>query len=142
MQIKILLLMGCCVISSSIFSQEIGRITTGNHSISLLKSNDSYTCVYSDLNSNSTGIIEKSFYFPNKETVYNIIMYGFESKNNHQVFVQTDERTIIKFEYIRIKGELLLRINHNDLDSNIIGSSAYLTEKQIKKLFGRKINFG
>lgn len=134
--------MGCCVISSSIFSQEIGRITTGNHSISLLKSNDSYTCVYSDLNSNSKDIIEKSFYFPNKETVYNIIMYGFESKNNHQVFVQTDERTIIKFEYIRIKGELLLRINHNDLDSNIIGSSAYLTEKQIKKLFGRKINFG
>lgn len=142
MQIKILLLMGCCIISSSIYSQEIGKITTGDYSVSLLKSNNSYTCMYSDINSESTNMIDKSFYFPNKETIYNIIIYGFENKSNHQVFVQTDENTIIKFEYKRIKGQLLLKINHNNLEDNTIGSSAYLTKKQVEKLFGREINFG
>ncbi|MCF6280439.1 MAG: hypothetical protein L3J14_08845 [Flavobacteriaceae bacterium] len=142
MQIKILLLMGCCLISSSILSQEIGKVTTGNHSVSLLKSNNSYICMYSDINSESAKTIDKSFYFPNKETIYNIIMYGFENKNNRQIFVQTNESTIIKFEYKRIKGQLLLRINHNNLENNVIGSSTYLTKKQIKKLFGREINFG
>lgn len=142
MQIKILLLAVFCIISTSIYSQEIGKVVRGDHYISLLRSSNSYTCLYSDLNSESLNTIHKSFYFSNKETIYNIIMCGFENKNSHQVFVQTDESTIVKFEYKRVEGELLLKINHNNLDDNIIGSSTYLTKKQVRRLFGKEVNFG
>lgn len=142
MQIKILLLAIFCVLSTSIYSQQIGKVSVGKNSVSLLKDNNSYVCVYTDISSKTSTSSNKSFHFPNKETVYNIIMYGFENKNNHQVFVQTNEMTIIKLEYKWIKGELLLKIKHNNLENNAIGLSTYLTKKQIRKLFGRKINFG
>jgi hypothetical protein len=140
MRIKILILMGLFCLSTSIFGQEIGRVIIGNHSVKLLKSNDLFACVYSDLNSKV--INHKSFNFPIKETIYQIMMDGFNTNNSHQVFVQTDENTIVKFDYKIIDGQLKLAINHNDLYTQLIGVSTYLTQKQVRSLFGITTNFG
>jgi hypothetical protein len=140
MRIKILILIGIFCFSTSVLSQEIGSIVSGNHSVKLFKSNDLFACVYSDLNSKV--INHKSFNFPIKETIYQIIMDGFNTNNSHQVFVQTDENTIVKFEYKFIEGQLKLAINHNNLYTQLIGVSTYLTQDQVRRLFGITINFG
>jgi len=135
MQIKTLIYF--LLISSSIFGQEIGQAKSGNHSIKLLKSNNLFKFVYSDINSKAYND-EKSFNFPNKETLYSIIMNGFNNHNSHQVFVLTDKDTVVKFEYNKVRGVVWLKINHNNLKNKMIGISAYFNKEQIIKLFGEK----
>jgi hypothetical protein len=135
MQIKLTLIL--VLISSVIFGQEIGHVKNGRHSVRLLKSENLFSWVYSDVNS-GTEHIEKSFNFPNKETVYNIIIEGFEKINNHQIIVQTDQDTVVKFEYKKIKGEMRLNINHNNLNSKTAGTSTSLSRKQLIALFGKQ----
>jgi hypothetical protein len=142
MRIKILILIGIFCFSTSAFSQEIGSVSSGKYSVKLLKSNNLFACVYSDLNSTSEDIHHKSFNFPIKETIYQIIMDGFKTKTSHQVFVQIDENTIVKFQYKIIDDQLKLSINHNDLDKQLIGISAYLTQNEVRRLFGIEVNFG
>lgn len=133
MQMKIILFF--LLISCSIFGQEIGHVKNGKHSVKLLKSENLFSWVYSDVNS---GIkhLEKSFNFPNKETIYNIIIEGFENSNNHQIIVQTDHDTIVKFEYKKIKGKMLLNINHSTINSKTAGKSTSLSREQLTTLFG------
>ncbi|PKP10186.1 MAG: hypothetical protein CVU08_13875 [Bacteroidetes bacterium HGW-Bacteroidetes-3] len=135
MQIKILLFF--LLISSSIFSQEIGSVKNGTYSVKLLKMDNLFSWVYSDVNSGKSHT-EKSFNFPNKETIYNIILDGFEIKNNHQIIVQTDQDTVVKFEYKKIKGEMRLNIIHNNLISKIAGTSTSLSRQQLRTLFGKQ----
>lgn len=134
---KIKLTLFLILMTSSIFGQEIGHVKNGRHSVRLLKSENLFSWVYSDVNS-GTEHIEKSFNFPNKETVYNIIIEGFEKINNHQIIVQTDQDTVVKFEYKKIKGEMLLNINHNNLNSKTAGTSTSLSRKQLIALFGKQ----
>ncbi|MDO9037347.1 MAG: hypothetical protein Q7U59_03260 [Lutibacter sp.] len=135
MQIKLTLFL--ILMTASIFGQEIGHVKNGKHSVTLLKSDNLFSWVYSDVNS-KTNHIEKSFNFPNKETIYNIIIEGFENINNHQIIVQTDQDTIVKFEYKKIKGEMLLNINHHNINSKIAGTSTSLSRKQLTALFGKQ----
>ncbi|PKP37571.1 MAG: hypothetical protein CVT98_05925 [Bacteroidetes bacterium HGW-Bacteroidetes-15] len=125
------------LISSSIFGQEIGSVKNGKYSVKLLKSDNLFSWVYSDVNSKSTHT-EKSFNFPDKETIFNIILDGFERKNNHQIIVQTDQDTVVKFEYKKIKGEMRLNITHNNLISKIAGTSTSLSRQQLTVLFGKQ----
>lgn len=125
------------LISSAIFGQEIGIITNGKHLVKLLKTDNLFSWVYSDVNSKTTQA-EKSFNFPNKETMYNIIIDGFEKKNNHQIIVQTDHDTVVKFEYKKIKGVMLLNINHNNFSSKTVGTSTSFSRQQLKALFGKQ----
>ncbi len=124
----------CPVLS---YSQEIGRVINDGHSITLLKSNDQYACVYTDVNMSSL-YPKKAFVFPNKETLYKIIIDGFINETNHQVYVQTGKKSIVKFEYKIIKGVMFVKINHNNLHNNIIGNTTFLTKDQIDELFGKK----
>lgn len=140
MRIKILMLIGMFCFSSTVLGQEIGSVVNGIHSVTLLKSDNYYACVYSDSNSEVNS--HKSFNFPIKETVYKILMDGFSTFSNHQVFVQIDEQTIVKFEYKIINGELKLKINHNNLIEKTIGSSTYLTKNQVMSLFGMSTSYG
>lgn len=135
MQMKILLC--SLLISCTIFGQEIGSVKSGKHSVKLLKSDHLFSWVYSDINSKIPHT-EKSFNFPNKETIYNIIIEGFENNNNHQIIVQTDQDTVVKFEYRKIKGEMLLSINHSNLHSKIVGTSTPLSREQLIFLFGKQ----
>lgn len=135
MQIKIILFF--LLISSSIFAQEIGHVKNGKYSVKLMKSHNLFSWVYSDVNS-KTASAEKSFDFPNKETIYNIILDGFEIKNNHQIIVQTDQDTVVKFEYKKIKGEMRLNIIHHNLISKIAGTSTSLSRRQLRTLFGKQ----
>ena len=96
-----------------------------------------FSWVYSDINS-GVKHEEKSFNFPNEETLFNIIMDGFENADNHQIIVQTDQDTVVKFEYKKIKGEVLLNINHNNIVSNTAGKSTSLNRKQLTTLFGKQ----
>jgi hypothetical protein len=131
---RVVIFMGFLLVSLSISGQEIGHIKNGNHSIKLLKSNNIFACVYSDINKLAT-IAEKSFNFYDKQAVYEIIMGGFNDKD-HQIFVQTNKDTIIKFEYKRVKGEWMLKIRQSNLDSKTIGISTFFNKAQITELFG------
>ena len=133
MQMKIILFF--LLLTTTIFGQEIGHVKNGKYSVKLLKSDNLFSWVYSDVNS-KTAIAEKSFNFPNKETIYNIILDGFENKNNHQIIVQTDHDTIVKFEYKKIKGEMRLNISHNNLNKKTVGTSISLSREQLMALFG------
>ena len=133
MQLKILIYF--FFISSTLLGQEIGSIQNGNHSIKLLKANNIFSCVYSDVNSVDFKK-EKSFSFPNINTIYTIVMDGFKHHKDHQVIVQTSNDTIVKFEFKMIKGENMLKIKQNNLDTKTFGTSTYFTKKEIMKLFG------
>ena len=133
MQLKILIYF--FLISSTLLGQEIGSIKNGNDSIKLLKSNNLFSCVYSDVSSVDFKK-EKSFSFPNINTIYTIVMDGFKHHKDHQVIVQTSNDTIVKFEFKMIKGKNMLKIKQNNLDSKTFGTSTYFTKKEIVKLFG------
>lgn len=138
MRTKLLLLVTTFLLSSSIYSQEIGSVKNGEHSISLIKSNDKFACMYSDVNTNIL-FPKRSFVFPNKETIYSIIIDGFKNESNHQVYVQMNKHTIVKFEYKRMNGKMVVKIVHNNLANNKIGNTSFLTPFQIDELFGIKL---
>lgn len=133
MRIKLILFL--LIVYSPVFGQEIGRVENGNHSIKLLKANNLYAFVYSDINSGKQ-LMYKSFNFPNKETIYKIMMDGFNKKNNHQVVVLTDNDTVIKFIFYKIKGVVMLKINQNNLKIKTTGTSTLLNKEQLINLFG------
>lgn len=135
MQMKIILFF--LLISYSIFGQEIGSVKNGKYSVKLLKKDHLFSWVYADVNSR-TWHAEKSFDFPNKETIYNMIIDGFEKNNNHQIIVLTDKDTVVKFEYKKIKGEMRLNIIHNNLNSKTAGISTSLNREQLRALFGKQ----
>ncbi|MFK5879564.1 MAG: hypothetical protein QM478_08730 [Flavobacteriaceae bacterium] len=137
MRTKLLLLTAIFLLSSAIYSQEIGSVKNGEHSISLIKTNDKFSCLYSDVNTNIL-FPKRSFVFPNKETIYAIIKGGFQNESNHQVYVQMNKYTIVKFEYKKMNGKMVVKIIHNNLANSKIGNTVFLTPFQIDKLFGKK----
>jgi len=118
------------------FGQEIGNVKSGNHSIKLLKSNNKFLIVYSDVTSHGNKLLENTIQFSIKESVYTIMMDGFKNHNSHQVIVYTDNDTIVKFEYQKINGEQMLKIRQNNLAVNTFGSSTFYNKEQISTLFG------
>lgn len=140
MRIKILLFFGIFFISFNVWSQEIGSVVNGIHSVKLFKSNNLYAFVFSD--SYSKNLTQKSFNFPIKETVYNIMIDGFSSHSNHQIFVQVDEKTIVKFQYKIINNRLKVKIIHNNLLTQKIGASTFLSKNQVQNLFGLPKSLG
>lgn len=135
MHIKLTLFL--ILMTASIFGQEIGSVKNGKYSVKLVKAENLFSWIYSDVNSKIIPT-EKSFNFPNKETIYNMIIEGFEKNNNHQIIVQTDQDTVVKFEYKKTKGEMRLNINHNTLNSKIAGTSTSLSRQQLIALFGKQ----
>jgi hypothetical protein len=132
---RILIILISFLFSIAAFSQEIGSVKNGNHSIKLLKSNKLFSFVYSDINCESL-TAQNSFNFPNKETVYGLIMDGFEAINDHQMIIQTSVDTIVKFEFKKIKGKKMLKIRQNNLLDKTFGSSTFFTKDEIYQLFG------
>lgn len=132
---RILIILISLLFSISGFSQEIGSIKNGNHSIKLLKSKNLFSFIYSDINC-KLFTTQNSFNFPNKETIYGIIMDGFEAKNDHQMIIQTSIDTIVKFEFKKIKGEKMLKIRQNNLLDKTFGSSSFFSKDEIHQLFG------
>lgn len=132
----IILLLGCfLLISNSIFSQAVGSIKKGNHSIELLKLKDTYSLAYSDVNSVSD-LLENTIQFSIKETVYEIIMNGFGSDLSHQIILHTTNDTIVKLEFRNIKGQRMLKIMQNNLAMNTFGTSIFYTKSEMQTLFG------
>ena len=118
--------------TSSFIGQEIGSVKNNNHSIKLLKTPSTYSLIYSDINSDNNNILN----FQIKETVYNIIMDGFKSNNDHLVIVKTTNYTIVKFEFKEIKGVKMLKIKQNNLPANTFGTSSFFTKPDMIALFG------
>lgn len=137
---KYLILIGFFVLNISAFSQEIGFIKDGEHIVQLHKINNEFSCLYSDVNDEISSEL-KSFQFPNIERVYNIILEGFENEKNHKTYVLTNKDTVVKFEFNRINGEVQLKIKHNNLNNNVIGSTPALSKDQIVQLFGNSVPY-
>ena len=123
------------LISSTLFSQEIGSVINGNYTIKLIKANNQFSVVYSDVNSEAFNS-KMSFNFPNIDTMYTIVMDGFKHQKDHQVIVQTNNDTIVKFEFKKLKGKKMLMIRQNSLVSKIVGTSIFFSKDEIIKLFG------
>ena len=121
--------------SMTINGQQIGAVRNGEYLIELHKTNNIYSCFYSDINKKPSTEL-KSFQFPNINRVFTIIMDGFEHDKNHKTYVLTNKDTVVKFEFSKIDGVVLLKMKHNNLIDNTIGSTAYLNKEQIRKLFG------
>ncbi|UMB52650.1 hypothetical protein MKD41_09910 [Lutibacter sp. A64] len=117
------------------FCQEIGNVKVGTHFVKLLKIDNLFSLVYSDVKS-VTATQEKSFNFPNKETIYSILINGFNRNKGHQIIVQTNKDTIVKFNFKKLNGEYMLYVYQNNLNSNTFGRSAFFTKNQIIQLFG------
>lgn len=132
---KVKFLMIYLLISFSSFGQEIGNIKNGNHTIKLLKSDNLFSFVYSDVNSKASNS-ENSFNFPNIDTIYTIVMDGFNYSKNHQIIVQISSDTIVKFEFKKIRGKKMLMIKQNNLANKTFSTSSLFTQDEIKKLFG------
>jgi len=128
--------LGCFLLfASSIVAQEVGSIRKGNHSIELLKLQNTYSMVYSDVNSTSD-LLENIIQFSIKETVYKIIMNGFDADEDHQIILKTANDTIVKFEFRAVKGETMLKIKQNNLAVNTFGASTFFTKSEMMTLFG------
>ncbi|WP_299522210.1 hypothetical protein [uncultured Lutibacter sp.] len=123
------------LISASCFSQEIGSAKNGNHSIKLLKSNNLFSFVYSNINSEILND-ENSFNFPNINTMLQIVKSGFAYHNDHQVIIQTNKDTIVKFDFKKVKGKKMLMIRQNSLLSEKTSTSTFFTKNEIIGLFG------
>ncbi len=121
--------------ASSLSAQEVGIIKKGSHSIELLKLNNNYSIVYSDMNATSN-LLENSIYFPIKESVYEIIMNGFISDVDHQIILHTINDTIVKLEYKVVNGEKMIKFKQNNLGNNTFGTSIFYTKSEIQTLFG------
>ena len=127
----ILLLCGCYL-----QAQEIGHVKKGKHLLKLVKTDPYFELVYSDMSSKEV-YTEKSFKFLDKEKVFRIIMDGFLYKKDHQVVVWSDQKdTVVKFNFKKIKGEVLVYLNHNNLEKKVIGLSSFFNKDQIAELFG------
>ena len=133
MRILISLIFLLC--SLSIFSQEIGSAMNGNHSIKLLKKDSLFCFVYSNANSKKVND-EKSFHFPNLDTMYLIVKKGFEHQRDHQVILQTNIDTIVKFDFKNLNGKNMLMIRQNNLSDENSSISTFFTQDEIEKLFG------
>ena len=122
-------------LASSLSAQEVGIIKKGSHSIELLKLNNTYSIVYSDMNATSN-LLENSIYFSIKESVYEIIMNGFISDVDHQIILHTINDTIVKLEYKIVNGEKMIKFKQNNLGKNTFGTSIFYTKSEMQTLFG------
>ncbi len=133
---RIIVILIVFLFSSVVSSQEIGFINNGKHTLKLLKLNDKYALTYSDINSTESKVVENTFHFAFKESIYSILMDGFKNKKSHQIILKTGNDTIIKFQYNIIDGERLVKIMQNNLLLNTFGSSSFFKKDEIEKLFG------
>jgi len=116
----------------SIYGQENGNGLKINHSIKFLKTDNIYTCVYTDVSSKKI-YTEKSFDFPVIKTIQKIILDGFKVKKDHQSIVQVDNSTIVKFEFRTINGVRMFKIRQNNFQKKIFGASGFFSEQEIRK---------
>jgi hypothetical protein len=121
--------------SSVVLSQEIGSIHEGGHFIKLHKLDNLFSFTYSDAETINFKK-EHSFSFSDKNNFYSILIDGFKNSKSHQIILQIGNDTIVKLNYKKNKGELLLYVYQNNLKSKISGRSTFFTKKQITNLFG------
>jgi hypothetical protein len=118
--------------SFSLFGQETGKVIKETHSIKFLRSDNIYTCVYTDVNSKNN-FAEKSFSFPVLKTIQKIILDGFRVKNDHQSIIQINNSIIVRFEFRTINGRSMFKIRQNNFQKKIFGTSAFISENDIRK---------
>ena len=128
------ILLSLVFVSLAINGQEKLNVNKDFDLIELQKNNNIFSCFYADTNSEVAEEI-KSFQFPNINRVYDIIISGFEVDKNHKTYVLTNKDTIVRFEFSKIRGEVQLKIKHNNLLNNYVGSTAFLSRDQIESVF-------
>jgi len=120
-------------------SQELGSIEKGKHTLKLFKHNHFYSISFSNEKTNSL-TSESEFSFPKKETILQLIKDGFKKKNNHLLIVQTNQDTIVKFEFRKFKGNWFLKIKQNNLIGQSISSSSFFKKEKVLELFKSNSN--
>ncbi|MBI9040234.1 hypothetical protein [Lutibacter sp.] len=136
MRIIIILIVFFFSTTITVFSQQIGFVKSGSHSLKLLKENNRFSLTYSDILSSHEVLTENTFHFTFKESIYSIIADGFKKNRSHQIIIKAGDETIVKFEYHQINGQSLVKIRQNNLLLNTFGSSAFFKKDEIDTLFG------
>jgi hypothetical protein len=115
-------------------SQEIGSVEEDGHFVKLYKSDNLFSFKYSDIKSESFKK-EHSFSFSNKQHFYALLIDGFNNNSSHQIILKIANDTIVKLNYKKVKGELLLYVYQNNLIENTSGRRTFFSKAQIMKLF-------
>lgn len=118
--------------------ESIGKIASfGKTFIECDKLNDEYTFTYHDHNYLQLDVY-KSFSFKDEnnafDTLYSMIMNGFENKPEEAVFISIPNG-IVKLEFLKTLGVTNFRFIHTE--NEVTGIGPWLTEKKLKKLFGK-----
>lgn len=121
-------------ITTAVSGQELGKINNGKHSLKLMKNAHEFSLIYSDVSDDEA--LEKSFNFIDINKLYNILIDGFNEKD-HQVYIQANRDTIIKLSYRRMKGEWMVMIKQDNMDTNTKGHSTFFSKESIEELFSR-----
>ena len=129
-----LLAIGCFfLLGFTLSGQELGEIRNGDHLLKLVQDDVRYRLIFSDVKAGETA--ESSFDFFDKDKLYNILLAGFNDKS-HQVFVQANKDTIIKLSYKQFRGEWMVMIKQENMDSNTERFSSFFNKTSIQALFG------
>lgn len=131
---RIMLFLCALMFCLPFFGQNNSVAYNGRYDIKLEKVNEMYSCFYADMNDKYSKSV-KSFQIPDASKVYSIIMAGFDKKRNHNTYVRTNENTVIRLGYSRLNGVVQLKINHNNLLNNYIGTTDFLDKRQVEELF-------
>jgi hypothetical protein len=62
-------------------------------------------------------------------------MNGFKKKRNYEMYVKTNDNTIVLLDFSKMNGVLQLRINHTNLVNNYIESPTFLDIRKVVTLF-------
>lgn len=117
----------------SVNAQELAVINNGNHSLRLVQKEKQFALVYSDIN--EVEMTEKSFEFFDKQKLYDIILAGFNNED-HQVYIQANKDTIVKFSYRQLNGEWMVMIKQENMDTETKSISTFFSKSSIQELFG------
>lgn len=122
-------------------SVEIGKYAPmGMKSIVCQKTGDTFTFLYKDLTYQH--ISEwKSFSFLDIdnafENLYQIVMDGLENIPEEDVLIELPD-DMVYFHFVKSMGIPSVQFRHAVGKSDVIGTSSYLTKKQVQKLFGKR----
>lgn len=117
----------------SVNAQELAVINNGNHLLRLVQKEKQFALVYSDIN--EVEMTEKSFEFFDKQKLYDIILAGFNNED-HQVYIQANKDTIVKFSYRQLNGEWMVMIKQENMDTETKSISTFFSKSSIQELFG------
>lgn len=118
---------------------EIGKVgSLGGYHFLCTKLDNTYTISFRDLNYTQIEVY-KSFHFEDIDNAFNnlytIIMDGLENPPEDDILLELPDGTL-KIKFVTALG--MVNANMSYMENGVSGTSAWLTKRKTRKLFGKK----